>query len=221
MNNENKRQGEKHSVESWIRIVLSFVFLLSSAFKSINIHSFVLETRLYIDAYMTDSLQPLALVAAIVVCCSEMAIALLAIKKVYCRTIAMSFFIMLSFFVYLTALNLFFPTIMGSIESCGCFGELIHFTPVASFVKSVVLWIMALALVIDNYRNNEPWNIQQLLRDKYLYISTAVSMVLPLYSLWCFNEMSHTAYIVGFVAICFSLLLIVVVSQRYYSKKIS
>ena len=50
---------------------------------------------------------------------------------------------MLLFFVYLTGVNLFFPTIIGSIETCGCFGELVHFTPVSSFVKSVVLLVMA------------------------------------------------------------------------------
>lgn len=33
---------------------------------------------------------------------------------------------------------------MGSIESCGCFGELIHFTPLTSFIKSVVLLMMAI-----------------------------------------------------------------------------
>ena len=56
--------------------------------------------------------------------------------------------VMLTFFVWLTGVNLFFPTMFGSVESCGCFGELIHFTPVGSFVKSVVLWVFALVLFV-------------------------------------------------------------------------
>lgn len=51
-------------------------------------------------------------------------------------------------FVWLTGVNLFFPTIFGSVESCGCFGELVHFTPVGSFVKSMVLWMLALVLFV-------------------------------------------------------------------------
>ena len=57
----------------------------------------------------------------------------------------MAFLAMLIFFVYLTGTNLFLPTMMGSIETCGCFGELVHFTPVSSFVKSAVLAVMAAA----------------------------------------------------------------------------
>ncbi|MBR3093353.1 MAG: DUF1573 domain-containing protein [Bacteroidaceae bacterium] len=36
-------------------------------------------------------------------------------------------------------MNLFFPPIDGQIESCGCFGEIIKFTPLTSFAKSVIL----------------------------------------------------------------------------------
>ena len=58
---------------------------------------------------------------------------------------AFAFVAMLSLFVYLTGVNLFFPTVIGSIESCGCFGELIHFTPLSSFIKSVILLLIAIA----------------------------------------------------------------------------
>ena len=191
------------------------IFLLSSIFKSINIHSFALETRLYVDAYMADGLRPLAMTGAIAICAIEMILALLAIRKEYRRIAAIGFFLMLTFFVYLTGINLFFPTIMGSIESCGCFGELIHFTPMASFIKSVVLWVLSLLLVVESYKSHESWNISKLMRDKYLYMCVAVSMVLPLYSLWLLNRLNHTGYIIGFVALCVVISLVIIQSLRY------
>ena len=198
--------------------VLSLVFLMASILKSVNIHSFVLETQLYIDAYMADGLHPLAMIGAITVCAIEMLIALLAMKKEYGRVAVLGFCIMLSFFVYLTGLNLFFPTIMGSIESCGCFGELIHLTPTASFIKRVVLWIMSLVLVINSYREHETWNITKLIRDKYLYVGIAVIMVLPLYSLWFFEELDHTTYISGFTVLCIIISFYVIMTLRYSLK---
>lgn len=167
---------------------------------------------------MADWLNSWAKTAAIAVCVAEMLVALLAIRKEYSRIVAMFFLIMLSIFIYLTGLNLFFPSIMGSIESCGCFGELIHFTPMASFVKSVVLWIMSLVLVIISFKQHEMWNAEKLIGDKYLYICTVVSMTLPLYSLWLFDELDHTIYITGFVVLCAIISIVINFSLRHISK---
>lgn len=197
--------------EKGVRVIISFVFLLSSVLKALNINSFTLEIRLYIDAYFGElkSVVPdlwgalrIDTVGAIGMCAIEMMMALLAIKRVYRRMADVGFFLMLSFFVYLTGVNLFFPTLMGSIESCGCFGELIHFSPLASFIKSFVLWILSLALLMCTFKSNIPWNVGMLFRDRYLFICTATSLMLPLYSLWLFEVVSHTIYIIGYVALC-------------------
>ena len=54
MNKRNKKQRNLHKVEQGIWIVLLSVFLLSSVLKAVNINSFALETRLYLDAYFWD-----------------------------------------------------------------------------------------------------------------------------------------------------------------------
>ena len=191
-----------------LRIILSIVFLLSSVMKAVNINSFALETRLYMDAYFWDLKSLISslgasfridMFGAIGVCMIEMLVALLAIRNRYIKVAGIGFCVMLSFFVYLTGLNLFFPTIMGSIESCGCFGELIHFSPLASFIKSVVLWVLSIVLVV--YSWHERWNVSMLLKDRYLYICIATSVMLPLYSIWFFEALSHTVYIIGFVVL--------------------
>lgn len=200
-----------NNVVQGIWVVLLSVFLLSSVLKAVNINSFALEIRLYLDAYFWDLKSVVSelwgafridMVGAIGVCVIEMLVALLAIKCEYRRVASVCFFFILTFFVYLTVVNRFFPTIMGSIESCGCFGELIHFSPLASFVKSVVLWMLSLVLLFCTFKGKIPWNVGKLFRDRYLYICLATSLVLPLYSLWFFEVLSHTIYIVGYVALC-------------------
>ena len=186
MNKGSIRQ-RKSKVAFGIRGTISLVFLISSTLKSVNIHSFALETRMYVDAYMAGWLHSLATTSAIAVCAIEMQIALLAMRKEYRRIAAMGFFLLLSFFVYLTGINLFFPSIIGSIESCGCFGEL---------------------------REHEPWNITKLIKDRYMYICIAVSMVLPFYSLWFFDGWNHTIYVVGFIVLCIVILLVLIMSLR-------
>lgn len=208
MNEKSIKQINLHKVEQGIWIVLLSVFLLSSVLKTVNINSFALETRLYLDAYLWDLKSVVSnlwgafridMVGAIGMCVMEMMVALLAIRREYRRVASVGFCVMLTFFVYLTGLNLFFPTIMGSIESCGCFGELIHFSPLASFIKSVVLWVLSIVLVV--YSWHERWNVSMLLNDRYLYICIATSVMLPLYSIWFFEALSHTVYIIGFVVL--------------------
>lgn len=194
--------------EQGICVFLLSVFLLSSVMKAVNINSFVMETRLYMDAYFWELKSVVSnlwgafridMVGAIGVCVIEMMVALLAIRREYRRVASVGFCVMLTFFVYLTGLNLFFPTIMGSIESCGCFGELIHFSPLASFIKSVVLWVLSIVLVV--YSWHERWNVSMLFKDRYMYICIATSVMLPLYSIWFFEALSHTVYIIGFVVL--------------------
>lgn len=214
--------------EPGIWIVLLSTFLLSSAMKAVNIHSFALETRLYMDAYFWDLKSVTSglwgafridMVGAIGMCAVEMMMALLAIRREYRRVASVGFCLMLTFFVYLTEVNLFFPTIMGSIESCGCFGELIHFSPLASFIKSVVLWLLSLVLLFCTFKSNTPWNVGKLFKDMYLYICIVSSLVLPLYSLWFFETSGHTMYVFGFIVVCIMLAACICVKLRSMSNE--
>lgn len=128
---------------SVIRYILAICFLLSGGLKLVSLHTFEEEVRLYGDAYIGEWVSTFSVAIAFIVCMTEISVAFLALLKRFEIIAAVAFFILLLFFVYLTGTNLFFPTIMGSIESCGCFGEFIHFTPVGAFTKSSLLWIMS------------------------------------------------------------------------------
>ena len=143
-----KERGHKGMLVRVQAMVLGVTFVASSLLKIISIRTFAMETGEYIDLYMPQWLHGWNMPCAIGVCASELLVGMLAFWKRMLRWMSILSLVLLTFFVWLTGVNLFFPTMFGSVESCGCFGELVHFTPVGSFVKSVVLWMLALVLFV-------------------------------------------------------------------------
>lgn len=202
-------------MNKWLFLFLSFVFILSSITKSYDMISFVVETKLFTISYLSSSLQKMSMAGAFFTCAIEMVLALIVLRNEYRKIASVVFLLLLTFFLYLTGINYLFPPVVGSVESCGCFGQLIPLTAFQSFIKSVVLWIISVVIICNVLKNSKcKWNIMKLLCDKYLYLCIAISLVLPMYSLWFFNELEHTVYICGFVALCIILTTIVVFAYR-------
>ena len=134
-------------METALRIALGVCFILSGIMKAVNVYSFAQEIRLYIEAYMDTCFVQWTVEIAVVICAIETVTGLLALKREYVAAVSVVFLIIMSFFVWLTGINLFCPSLIGSIESCGCFGELIHFTPASSFYKNIVLLGLSLILL--------------------------------------------------------------------------
>ena len=128
---------------------LGGVFILSAVTKAVSLPVFADEMRLYLDIYFGGWLRDSSLFLAGMVCLAELLIGIACLVPALRRQANVAAFLALTFFVWLTGENYFNPSPLGRIESCGCFGELIHFTPLASFIKSLVLWVIA--LVIMNY----------------------------------------------------------------------
>lgn len=143
-----KERGHKETLVRVMAMVLGVTFVASSLLKIISIRTFAMEAGEYIDLYMPQWLHGWNMPCAIGVCASELLVGMLAFRKRMLRWMSILSLVLLTFFVWLTGVNLFFPTMFGSVESCGCFGELVHFTPVGSFVKSMVLWVFALVLFV-------------------------------------------------------------------------
>lgn len=139
----------------FIRCILGGVLILSAILKFVSIDSFAQEVQLYIDLYLLNFLHEWTRYIAITVCVSELAIGILTLTRLYEKFISLVLVVVFSFFLYLTSLNAFFPSkYYGSIESCGCFGELIHFTPIESFYKSVVLWSLSVIMLAMMIKSN-------------------------------------------------------------------
>ena len=123
----------------FLRYFLCLCFICSGILKALNVPAFAYEIRLYADFYLSDWMSVWSSEIAILVCTIEIAIGVFGLFCTYTMMSGLLFLVLLSFFVWLTGINYFSPTIAGSVESCGCFGELIHFTPLDAFVKSAVL----------------------------------------------------------------------------------
>lgn len=208
MNALNKRKMVS-LVYSCLTKMCFVVFSLSAILKSINIHSFAMETGDFIDMYMPSWLHGFKYPCAMIVCQLELMLGLLVLKAKYRHMALCGMFLLLTFFVWLTAVNAFFPTILGSIESCGCFGELIHFTPMASFVKSVVLWAIVGGVLLVGWKQRGfvletvgLKNSSGCWKDSYLWISVCAGWCLVLFSYFFVNKLNHGLYMVFYVGIC-------------------
>ncbi len=192
----------KERIRTALRITLGVCFILSGVMKAVNVYSFAQEIRLYMEAYMDSYFVKWTVEIAVLICAIETITGLLALRKKYESIVAVIFLGMMSFFVWLTGINLFSPSLMGSIESCGCFGELIHFSPLASFVKSVVLWAMAIGCWVLGVRCWRMMSIKDIIKDSKMYVTLMVGAVPPLYSYFCFENIEHGYYIAGYIALC-------------------
>lgn len=198
----------KDKISTALRIALGVCFILSGVMKAVNVYSFAQEIRLYIEAYMDSYFVQWTVEIAVVNCVVEMITGMLALRKRYEPIVAVIFLGMMSFFVWLTGINLFAPSLMGSIESCGCFGELIHFSPLASFVKSIVLLVMAVInykLLITNYKftiTNYKQLITKVMKDWKTYVICIAGILPAIYSYLCFENMEHGWYLAGYISLC-------------------
>ena len=186
-------------------VSLGMILVISGLLKAINIHSFSVETGDFIDFYMPQWMHGWNMPCAIGICVFEMCLGLWALKINYIRIVSLQLFALFTFFVYLTGINAFYPSLFGSVESCGCFGELIHFSPIASFIKSVLLWIVSFLLILMEFSQKSRYKWEFFLADKYIHFTFVVSWILPLYSLCFFNKMSQGLYVIIYCLLaCFA-----------------
>lgn len=189
-------------------VFCSAIFILSAILKSVNIHSFTMETGDFIDMYMPSWLHGFQYPCAIIVCQSELMLGMLVLKEKYRHVAFCGMFLLLTFFVWLTMINAFFPTIFGSIESCGCFGEVIHFTPIASFLKSGVLWILVGGILFREWKRRglslgiTGNNSLGILKDGYMWVSVSSGWCLLWLSYFYVNRLDHDLYLILYIGIC-------------------
>lgn len=199
-------------IKTTLRITLGVCFILSGVMKAVNVYAFAQEIRLYIEAYMDTFLVQWMVEIAVTTCAIETITGLLAFKRKYTKIVSVIFLCMMSFFVWLTGINYMIPSLMGSIESCGCFGELIHFSPLASFVKSIILWAMAIGLFALCLRKEWKSPVKCIITDSKTYITIILGSLPAVFSYLCFEEMEHGWYLAGYIALC----IVVFISLGYF-----
>ena len=205
----------KHCATDFLRIGLSVVFVISSLLKAVNILSFGQEVELYIDTYLWSGLNGWGVYLAMVVCWIEMAGGMLGFKRQYEGLAGIVFFILLTFFVYLTGENWLFPSVVGSVESCGCFGEWIHFTPMHAFFKSILLWtICSIWLYFLWKKKGTVKHFKDLQWDSYLVKAIMLSLLPSVYSILCMGRLQPAVYLVLYVLLCLAILGLVFMNKK-------
>lgn len=143
-----KSQCVIHTAYCACRVILAVVLLLSGSAKLLSLKSFADEVARYSELYVSNSFVSWNDELAIVVCVIELVFGVMLLFAMLPLLSLSATLAMMTFFLYLTSVNYLFPTALGSVESCGCFGELVHFTAFGSFVKSLAFWLLSLSAIV-------------------------------------------------------------------------
>lgn len=117
--------------------ILGMTFITSGILKVIAVKGFAITVREFLDLLGLETLQPYSFALAIAICAGETVIGLLTFIKSLRPVLSLIYPAILSFFTIITYINL--TDIYGGIESCGCFGEIIHLDPIETFIKNLIL----------------------------------------------------------------------------------
>lgn len=133
----------------FLRIAIGLVFVASSLLKAVSIQSFSMVARDFMNLLGIDFLNPDFV--AVAVCIGEGVIGVLAFSRKVYEKVHWLYPAVMAFFTCLTYINL--TDIYGGIESCGCFGEIVHLNPVQSHMKNLLLLMMTLASSVMTVRS--------------------------------------------------------------------
>lgn len=138
----------------YISHLLGLTFIFSSTFKWIGLKTFAYTVNDFCSFLGLDALYGHGMLLAIIICTAELLLGVAALIPQLRNYVVWVYTQVLGYFTYITYLNL--VSLYGQIESCGCFGEVIHLTPVESFYKNVVLLslsLIACALIVYNKKD--------------------------------------------------------------------
>ena len=137
-------------------LVLAATFMASGILKGIAVRGFALTIGQFLDLLGLGGLHPYALPVAIAICIGEIALGFAALFRKLRPFLCVVFLAVLIFFTIITYVNL--TDMYGGIESCGCFGEIIHLNPLETFLKNILLLTLTVTLTINTYLTNSTFS---------------------------------------------------------------
>lgn len=136
---------------SVLRYIIGLTFMTSGFLKIVNPDAtgqlIVQYMGLLGIGYSGFPLRPVA----IAFCVGEILIGVMACVRRVFLIIFPIYVVVILFFVIVTYINLTSP--YGGLESCGCFGELVHLGATETFIKNLLLLAMSVALCIRTLRS--------------------------------------------------------------------
>ena len=129
------------------RFAFGILFVFSGFLKAVDPVGTSLKIKEYFGAFHIDFLDFLATPSGILLTTAEFLVGVAILKGLRIQLFSK---IALGFISFFTLLTLWI-TIANPVSDCGCFGEAIHLSNKATFIKNLVL--LAAALVIFFQRN--------------------------------------------------------------------
>ena len=128
-----------------LSVLLGLVFVFSSVTKLVGLRSFGQTVEAFCNFLGLESLAGHGLPIAVLICVGELCLGLLSLWPRTRWMAAWLFPLVMVFFTWITWQNM--TSLYGQVESCGCFGEVIHLTPAQTFWKNVVLLMLSIGLL--------------------------------------------------------------------------
>ena len=142
-----------HVYELFLKFI-GIVFVVSSIFKWIGLRSFSVTINEFCGLLGYDLFYGHGMILAVVICTMELLLGLMAFIPRINKYVVWVYLLVMCYFTYITYINV--VSLYGQIESCGCFGEVVHLTPQETLAKNVVLLCLAItACALSLYKNNK------------------------------------------------------------------
>ncbi|HNY01800.1 MAG TPA: DoxX family protein [Bacteroidales bacterium] len=125
-----------------LRIVVGIVFIFSGFVKGIDPLGTVFRMDDYFVAFGMTGFMPFSLYLTILLCTLEFLLGISLLFNLWIKKMA---WLLLAMMLYFTVLT-FFDATFNIVPDCGCFGDAIKLSNIATFLKNLVLMAMVLPI---------------------------------------------------------------------------
>ena len=173
------------------RVLFALTFIFSGVLKLLDPVGTGLIVHEYLSFMHLDFLDSGAIVLGIALATLEFLIGICVLSGLRFRIVAWVALILTAFFTVLT----FYLMRFNPISDCGCFGEAIHLTNTQTFIKNVVLLVLAILIFLGRKRATRvaPAPLEWV----FIALFALVGLSVALRALATIPQVDFTAYSVG------------------------
>lgn len=157
-----------------IRIFVGVLFIFSGLIKANDPLGLAYKMQEFFEAWNMAQFSSFALGLSIMMIAFEIIAGVALLLGYFFRLVSFLLLLLMIFFTFLTAYAVF----SGKVKECGCFGNCIPLTALASFYKDLILLILGILLVIGRKQ------IQPLFKWKVNTIVMILSLAASLFIQW-------------------------------------
>lgn len=173
------------------RVLLALTFILSGVLKLIDPVGTGLIVKEYLDFMHLGFLEPAAVALGIGLSTLEFTVGICVLSGLRIRIMAWAALVLTGIFTLLTLYLLLY----NPISDCGCFGEAIHLTNTQTFVKNVML--LVLAILVFLWRKRATRVAPAWLEWTFVAVFALVGLSVAVRALATIPQVDFTAYRVG------------------------